>query len=76
MGEGNISTITYSADDIPVGAVQVGFFIIPDGDRENSITDGDEVSFIQNSDGEWTPVLNGEELSGVQGVPAFFFSPA
>ena len=72
LGEGNISSITYSADDVPTGAVQVGFFIIPDGGRQNSITDGDQVTFILNSDGEWTPVLNGEELHGAQGVPAFF----
>ena len=76
LGEGDAVTITYTAGDIPAGAVQLGFFIIPDGDRENSVTDGDEVTFVQNGAGQWASVLNGNELSGVQGVPAFFSNAA
>ena len=71
LGVGDAATITYSAGDIPAGAVQLGFFINPDGDRENTVTDGDFVTFIQNN-GQWTHVLNGDEFSGVQGDPAFF----
>ena len=52
-------------------AAYLGFFIIPNGARENSnLGDGDEISF-EFIDGKWTPTLDGEALKGI-GAPALF----
>ena len=73
LGVGNPMTINFAADDIPAGAVQLGFFIIPDGHGLNqNLIDGDHVTFAQNGDGQWAAFLNGNELQGDQGSPAFF----
>ena len=51
--------------------MQLGFFIIPDGaDQNNILTDGASVTFTQIG-GNWTPVLDGNDLSDI-GSPAFF----
>ena len=73
LGVGDAVTINFAAGDIPTGAVQFGFFIIADGHNQNpALTDGAAVTFAQNGEGEWTPFLNGNELQGAQGAPAYF----
>ena len=48
LGEGDGVTLQYTADDIPAGATQLGFFIIPDGaDKNPGISDGDQIGFQQ-----------------------------
>ena len=77
LGEGDAATMSYAEGDIPAGAEQIGFFIIPNGANKNSeLADGDEVTFAQNEEGEWTPILDGNELEGAQGVAAFFSNEA
>ncbi len=73
LGVGDPVTINFAADDIPVGAIQLGFFIIPDGYGLNpTLANGDNVTFVQNNEGEWAAFLNGNELQGDQGAPAYF----
>ena len=71
LGEGEAVTITYDPNEMPDGATQIGFFVIPDGASHNGgLTDGSSVTFVHNANG-WTPVFEGNELSGV-GNNAFF----
>lgn len=50
---------------------QIGFFIIPNGDRKNaSLTDDTEVTF-ELINGEWTALNNGQPLKG-SGSPVLF----
>lgn len=50
---------------------QVGFFIIPNGDRQNSsLTDNTEVTF-EFVNGQWQAFSNGQALNG-SGAPALF----
>ncbi|PCJ25062.1 MAG: hypothetical protein COA94_06810 [Rickettsiales bacterium] len=76
LGVGEPSVSVYAPENLPSGVVEVGFFLIPNGDRLNhQISDGDEVTFTLNNQGEWTPVLDGTELKG-QGDPVFFSDSA
>jgi T1SS-143 domain-containing protein len=62
------------SDDISVDATDpsdIGFFIIPDGADLNALTDGAEVTFQQDGDGNWQVVLDGTPLSG-QGTNVLF----
>ncbi|MBT6406808.1 MAG: DUF4114 domain-containing protein, partial [Rhodospirillaceae bacterium] len=54
----------------------IGFFLIPNGDNVNDgLSDGLDVTFEQNENGQWIPVgPDGEALSG-QGAPALFSEP-
>jgi len=54
----------------------IGFFLIPNGDNVNdALTDGLDVTFEQNENGQWVPIgPDGEPLSG-QGAPALFSEP-
>ena len=64
-------TVTFNSNDYPDG-VTVGFFIIADGDTQNtSLEDGDVLSF-ENIGGVWTPHLDGNPLRGAQNAPAYF----
>ena len=68
--DGDDKTVTIDTSDYE-GGVTLGFFIIPDGDRKNvSLEDGDQVTF-ENIDGAWTPMVDGQPLSG-QSAPAYF----
>jgi len=50
----------------------IGFFIIPNGDGLNNLSDGMNVTFTQGQDGNWHVVdPNGQVLSG-QGDPVLF----
>ncbi|GAB4167033.1 MAG: hypothetical protein Tsb006_6250 [Rickettsiaceae bacterium] len=74
LGAGEKIIINYSSKDIPPGAVQLGFFLIPNGANLNAnIANGDVVQF-QNIAGVWTPFTNGVAIQGAS-VPAFFSSP-
>ena len=51
---------------------KVGFFLIPNGDNVNKdLKDGQKVSFEQDKDGKWSPVLDGEKLKGQSGATLF-----
>ncbi len=65
------NTITFNTDDYP-GAESVGFFIVPDGNDENSGLSGGEVVTFEQIDGVWTPMVDGEALEGAQAAPAYF----
>ena len=68
--DGDDKTVTIDTSDYE-GGVTLGFFIIPDGDRQNSaLADGDQVTF-DNIDGVWTPMVDGQPLSG-RSAPAYF----
>ncbi|WP_259782460.1 VCBS domain-containing protein [Aestuariispira ectoiniformans] len=68
VNDGGSETIDLNGID----PANIGYFIIPDGDNQNSgFWDGAEVTFHQNGDGEWTAYLNGQPLDG-QGAPAYF----
>ncbi|MAO55091.1 MAG: hypothetical protein CMM61_05270, partial [Rhodospirillaceae bacterium] len=54
----------------------IGFFIIPDGDGLNNLSNGMDVTFTQDFSGDWHVVgPNGQVLSG-QGDPVLFDDPA
>ncbi|WP_321393402.1 tandem-95 repeat protein [Emcibacter sp.] len=68
--DGDAKTITLDTSDYE-GGVSLGFFIIPNGDNKNAgLEDGTEVTF-ENIDGVWTPMADGQPLSG-QNSPAYF----
>jgi hypothetical protein len=72
LGEGDAVSINLGPQDVPEGATQLGFFLIPNGASKNpGLTDGADVTFSQNSSGSWSPVLNGKPLIGT-GSNAFF----
>ena len=51
---------------------KVGFFLIPNGDNVNKdLKDGQKVSFEQDKNGKWSPVLDGETLKGQSGATLF-----
>jgi hypothetical protein len=59
-----------------VDPATVGFFIIPNGDNLNNVSDGMDVTFTQGQDGNWHVVgPNGQILSG-EGDPVLFNDPA
>lgn len=66
----NSITITYTPYNIPAGATQIGFFLIPDGAKNANLTDGSMVTFAQDGGG-WASYLNGQKLLGV-GSDSFF----
>ena len=48
---------------------KVGFFLIPNGDNVNKgLTDGQDVTFEQDKNGKWSPVIGGEALKGQSGA--------
>ncbi|WP_420548946.1 DUF4114 domain-containing protein [Curvivirga sp.] len=65
--------------EIPAGktADDIGFFLIPDGDRRNSdLEDGMDVTFQKNAQDEWVVVdPDGDVLKG-RSEPAYFDGPA
>ncbi|MTI10965.1 DUF4114 domain-containing protein [Curvivirga aplysinae] len=65
--------------EIPAGktADDIGFFLIPDGDRRNNdLEDGMEVTFQKNAQDEWVVVdPDGDVLKG-RSEPAYFDGPA
>ena len=63
--------ITINMDDYP-GGEAIGFFIIPDGDDQNTELSGGEHVTFEQIDGVWTPMIDGNALSGAQGMPAYF----
>jgi hypothetical protein len=75
LGEGDPAIISYSEGQIPAGATQVGFFLIPNGANLNSgLRDGTDITFVQK-DGAWVPTIGGTNLAGT-GAPALFSDPA
>jgi len=72
LGEGQEAVIQYESGDIPAGAVQLGFFIIPNGATLNQppVPDGAAIEFIDIG-GIWTPHYNGQPLQGASS-PAFY----
>jgi len=70
----DVRTISLTADDLN-GAASLGFFLLPDGgDRNWRLRDGDEVSFRQDSQGDWQAVSNGRVLYSAYGRDTVFFS--
>ncbi|MDP5083762.1 MAG: DUF4114 domain-containing protein, partial [Rickettsiaceae bacterium] len=74
LGVGEEATIQYQSGDIPVSAVQIGFFLIPNGADLNAISNGDPVTF-QNIGGVWTPFINGTPVQSAS-TPAFYSDPS
>ena len=77
LGSGQLS---FNTDEYP-GAATLGFFIIPDGKDQNSqLSDGDEVTFAQNGNGDWIPSIDGVELieaaDGPSEKASIYFSDA
>ena len=70
IGDGDVAPLVISAADIPAGAVLIGFFIIPDGNNENSLAGGEEVTFDFEG-GQWVVKLNGVELDSAQDAILF-----
>ena len=72
LGVGQEAVIQYESADIPSGATQLGFFIIPNGANLNQppVPNGAEIEFIDVG-GIWTPYYNGQPLQGASS-PAFF----
>ncbi|NRB10982.1 MAG: DUF4114 domain-containing protein [Rickettsiaceae bacterium] len=71
LGRGDQAIIRYESGDIPEGAVQIGFFLIPNGDNLNpGILDGSDVTF-QNIGGVWTPFVGETAIQG-QSTAAFY----
>ena len=51
---------------------KVGFFLIPNGDNVNKgLSDGQDVTFEQDKNGKWSPVIGGEALKGQSGATLF-----
>ena len=63
--------ITFDTSDYPGGA-SVGFFIIPDGNDENSGLSGGETVTFEQINGHWTPMVDGHALSSAENAPAYF----
>lgn len=73
---GGSQSVELSAKDL-AGASQVGFFLIPNGDKKNGesvLSDGTDVSFEQVG-GKWTAFAGDTPLAG-QGQPAYFSNAA
>jgi len=63
---GDTATIT------GVDQASVGFFILPDGDNQNSgLSNGQEVTFQQDGDGNWQVYAGGVQLDTAAGHPYF-----
>jgi len=76
----NVKTTVGDSETITLEGVDpasVGFFLIPDGfDHNPGMTDGMPVTFQQEENGIWTPVMpDGTPIAG-QGAPAFFSDEA
>ncbi|MDF1734312.1 MAG: tandem-95 repeat protein [Minwuia sp.] len=72
----DVRTISLAADELD-GAVSLGFFLVPNGaDRNSRLRDGDEVSFRQDSQGDWQAISNGRVLNSAYGRDTVFFSDA
>ena len=49
---------------------KVGFFLIPNGDNVNKgLSDGQKVTFEQDQNGNWSPVVDGQTLRGRAVLP-------
>ncbi len=69
---GTVFDKSIPAADYPAGAVQISFFLIPDGHELNAgLQDNTPVTFQQNSNGDWEAVSNGTPLAG-RNAPAYF----
>lgn len=51
---------------------EVGFFIIPDGAANAALSNGAEVTFEQDADGNWQALLGGVPLTGEGGANVLF----
>ena len=48
---------------------KIGFFLIPNGDNVNKgLSDGQKVTFEQDQNGNWSPVVDGQALRGQSGA--------
>lgn len=68
--QGQEIIIKYECKDIPKGAKQLGFFLIPNGASLNKVTVGDIINF-KSIAGIWSLFVNNYEIQGAS-IPAFF----